>query len=137
MHRPLLACLIAGAMAPLGAEEVDLKREAASESRESSERQDDDPSNPVPLDRIQVTATRVPTSAFDVPTAVTIVDAAEIAERTPLTIADYLRGQPGAFVQSTTPGQAIPIIRGLKGSEERRVGKECLSVCRSRWSPYH
>ena len=21
--------------------------------------------------------------------------------------------------------------------EERRVGKECLSVCRSRWSPYH
>ena len=23
------------------------------------------------------------------------------------------------------------------GSEERRVGKECLSVCRSRWSPYH
>ena len=22
-------------------------------------------------------------------------------------------------------------------SEERRVGKECLSVCRSRWSPYH
>ena len=22
-------------------------------------------------------------------------------------------------------------------SEERRVGKECTSVCRSRWSPYH
>ena len=22
-------------------------------------------------------------------------------------------------------------------SEERRVGKECLDVCRSRWSPYH
>ena len=22
-------------------------------------------------------------------------------------------------------------------SEERRVGKECLAVCRSRWSPYH
>ena len=28
------------------------------------------------------------------------------------------------------PGQA-------DRSEERRVGKECLSVCRSRWSPYH
>ena len=24
-----------------------------------------------------------------------------------------------------------------KRSEERRVGKECLAVCRSRWSPYH
>ena len=23
------------------------------------------------------------------------------------------------------------------GSEERRVGKECLDTCRSRWSPYH
>ena len=24
-----------------------------------------------------------------------------------------------------------------KRSEERRVGKECLRLCRSRWSPYH
>ena len=26
---------------------------------------------------------------------------------------------------------------GDKESEERRVGKECPSLCRSRWSPYH
>src|SRR3546814_8048811 len=27
---------------------------------------------------------------------------------------------------------------GCRGrSEERRVGKECVSTCRSRWSPYH
>src|SRR3546814_8343929 len=26
-----------------------------------------------------------------------------------------------------------PLLR----SEERRVGKECVSTCRSRWSPYH
>ena len=25
----------------------------------------------------------------------------------------------------------------LARSEERRVGKECLRLCRSRWSPYH
>src|SRR3546814_3396956 len=25
----------------------------------------------------------------------------------------------------------------MKRSEERRVGKECVSTCRSRWSPYH
>src|SRR3546814_2805862 len=25
----------------------------------------------------------------------------------------------------------------LLRSEERRVGKECVSTCRSRWSPYH
>src|SRR3546814_10147295 len=31
-------------------------------------------------------------------------------------------------------------IRGsawINRSEERRVGKECVSTCRSRWSPYH
>src|SRR3546814_3132135 len=27
--------------------------------------------------------------------------------------------------------------RGQQRSEERRVGKECVSTCRSRWSPYH
>src|SRR3546814_15048623 len=25
----------------------------------------------------------------------------------------------------------------LQETEERRVGKECVSTCRSRWSPYH
>src|SRR3546814_11031615 len=25
----------------------------------------------------------------------------------------------------------------VERSEERRVGKECVSTCRSRWSPYH
>ena len=28
------------------------------------------------------------------------------------------------------------VTRHLR-SEERRVGKECLRLCRSRWSPYH
>src|SRR3546814_20305189 len=26
---------------------------------------------------------------------------------------------------------------GIERSEERRVGNECVSQCRSRWSPYH
>ena len=33
--------------------------------------------------------------------------------------------------------QATPYeLVGMR-SEERRVGKECMPVCRSRWSPYH
>src|SRR3546814_8248223 len=28
-------------------------------------------------------------------------------------------------------------ISAQQRSEERRVGKECVSTCRSRWSPYH
>src|SRR3546814_20498870 len=27
--------------------------------------------------------------------------------------------------------------KGLSRSEERRVGKECVSTCRYRWAPYH
>src|SRR3546814_6557420 len=30
-----------------------------------------------------------------------------------------------------------PLIERDIRSEERRVGKECVSTCRSRWSPYH
>ena len=33
-------------------------------------------------------------------------------------------------------GSGEPVLM-LHGSEERRVGKECPSKCRSRWSPYH
>ena len=40
----------------------------------------------------------------------------------------------GIFLASLVIGRFfIPIDR----SEERRVGKECVSTCRSRWSPYH
>src|SRR3546814_21196352 len=28
-------------------------------------------------------------------------------------------------------------VKRCRRSEERRVGKECVSTCRSRWSPYH
>src|SRR3546814_1690604 len=28
-------------------------------------------------------------------------------------------------------------VDNIERSEERRVGKECVSTCRSRWSPYH
>ena len=31
----------------------------------------------------------------------------------------------------------LPVLKLLERSEERRVGKECVRLCRSRWSPYH
>lgn len=105
-------------MTPAGAEESGLaSRGEVAEPRELEERRDADPDRTRLLERVQVTATRQPEPAFDVAAAVTIVDPDDIDDRAPQTIADYLRGRPGAFVQSTTPGQAIPIVRGLKGSE--------------------
>src|SRR3546814_12913961 len=36
------------------------------------------------------------------------------------------------------PRDAVQIDHAItRRSEERRVGKECVSTCRSRWSPYH
>src|SRR3546814_7252467 len=45
------------------------------------------------------------------------------------------------FRQPVTPGDQLILeatfISCKRRSEERRVGKECVSTCRSRWSPYH
>ena len=34
-------------------------------------------------------------------------------------------------------GRGMGLAMPAESSEERRVGKECHVVCRSRWSPYH
>src|SRR3546814_18525857 len=53
------------------------------------------------------------------------------------------RGQTLAVVGESGSGKSTlaRVITGLlppsARSEERRVGKECVSTCRSRWSPYH
>src|SRR3546814_11347864 len=40
-----------------------------------------------------------------------------------------------AFLNSDDTGLTTNVF--TLRSEERRVGKECVSTCRSRWSPYH
>ena len=45
----------------------------------------------------------------------------------------------GALLQTEVIGGDEITLTSVIGarSEERRVGKECASMCRSRWSPYH
>ena len=68
-------------------------------------------------------------------------------------LVEFLRGRPGvvfwtvalsqaalwtlipALFYSAPPGD-VPMLLAIR-SEERRVGKECEDLCRSRWSPYH
>src|SRR3546814_10684450 len=45
-----------------------------------------------------------------------------------LAIADRMMLIEDGAIKADAPAQK---------SEERRVGKECVSTCRSRWSPYH
>src|SRR3546814_13103326 len=56
---------------------------------------------------------------------------------------DNFRSVAGRAVQNTRAvlaGEALPaddVVVEACRSEERRVGKACVSTCRSRWSPYH
>src|SRR3546814_13753737 len=52
------------------------------------------------------------------------------------------RQQHAGQAEKENPAAAIGLVRVQMPavhprSEERRVGKECVSTCRSRWSPYH
>src|SRR3546814_1348690 len=48
-------------------------------------------------------------------------------------------GEPAGHREGLLGGEVGVHLRGggRARSEERRVGKECVSTCRSRWSPYH
>src|SRR3546814_4467552 len=49
----------------------------------------------------------------------------------------HIEARRGArFVRHIYLDENAPNLVGGR-SEERRVGKECVSPCRSRWSPYH
>src|SRR3546814_10551434 len=49
---------------------------------------------------------------------------------------NHLMEQPTVFY-AVAIALAVGGIGGGLRSEERRVGKECVSTCRSRWSQYH
>src|SRR3546814_13938072 len=47
------------------------------------------------------------------------------------------KSRPRQSVRSISKAEAYELYESEYRSEERRVGKECVSTCRSRWSPYH
>src|SRR3546814_11394439 len=60
------------------------------------------------------------------------------------TVAKFLLSNERVAIADTGPklrllGQIKAMLSQMEKSrsEERRVGKECVSTCRSRWSPYH
>src|SRR3546814_14217162 len=47
-----------------------------------------------------------------------------------------LHGPWAGFTDAQRADAMRRIAEGVRRSEERRVGKECVSTCRFRWSPY-
>src|SRR3546814_18851754 len=52
-------------------------------------------------------------------------------------LAQLVRRTLSPSVRSATGRRKVLPSSFLYRKEERRVGKECVSTCRSRWSPYH
>src|SRR3546814_12571795 len=69
----------------------------------------------------------------EAPTAV-IVPIESYIEREPLTVFLSEKGWIRAVKGHVTDASDV---KYKERSEERRVGKECVSTCRSRWSPDH
>jgi len=90
---------------------------SADEKQVESISVDDQPGHAVNMETVQVTARRIEESIQDVAEAVSVVSNLEIDRKGPELLAEMLRGLPGSYFQQTTPGQGIPIIRGLKGSQ--------------------
>src|SRR3546814_11649634 len=62
-----------------------------------------------------------------------VVDGKTVTDTVYHSIADFrLLNQDSVFIDNHTFDDGVYIR-----SEERRVGKECVSTCSSRWSPYH
>ena len=96
------------------------------------------------LARIRV-VTRRREGAGDAPVTVTIgrhtvdLDARTVRSSDPSEPAVHLTRTEWLLLQAvvTEPGKLVGQRYLLERSEERRVGKECGLLCRSRWSPYH
>ncbi len=69
------------------------------------------------LSPIQVTAGKQEQRTTEAIVAVSTVDADSWDMERPAVLPELLDNLPGVFVQQTTPGQGVAIVRGLKGSE--------------------
>src|SRR3546814_14431662 len=78
--------------------------------------------------------------ALAVPVAPARAQARLLAQEAPLPVGKEAARDDRGVVRPVLEQQAVAPVQPrelLLRSEERRVGKECVSTCRSRWSPYY
>ena len=66
-----------------------------------------------------------------------VTDGAIQASKEAVTLCITMLGVMTLWTGVLEIGHRSGLVDQLARSEERRVGKECLRLCRSRWSPYH
>ena len=77
---------------------------------------------------------RAPIRAIDGMSALILANQEHTLDTGSFRLLKLIRGSTTRL--SNTVDDLLTLTRVVR-SEERRVGKECTSVCRSRWSPYH
>src|SRR3546814_17736650 len=100
-----------------------------------------------PMPAANISPTRQPTIAIDVRPPLLASTIIRLLRREDVAIVDLTNEPAGAtdaeydvvVTADADDGPAhLRLVLAPDGrSEERRVGKECVSTCRSRWSPYH
>src|SRR3546814_14003648 len=105
------------------------------------------PVNARGLEDIVVTARRTSEALQTTPVAVTALNNEALLTKQIAQVTDLARSTPALSIGTGGTGPATIVYLAIRGqaqnspnsfrSEERRVGKECVSTCRSRWSPYH
>ncbi|MEM1081320.1 MAG: TonB-dependent receptor [Pseudomonadota bacterium] len=71
----------------------------------------------LPLEPMRVTSSRGLADIVAGSHALITINRETLDDQLATGVVDFFRGQIGVFVQQTTPGQGLPIVRGLKGSE--------------------
>src|SRR3546814_14987078 len=69
------------------------------------------------------------------PISLSLSESPAMTATDPVVFLSYARTPMGGMQGVLSDASATDL--GATRSEERRVGKECVSPCRSRWSPYH
>ena len=69
------------------------------------------------VETVIVTASKKQQKQENISAAVSVISKEKLQEKSFALLPDLIREEAGIYIQQTTPGQGIPIIRGLKGSE--------------------
>src|SRR3546814_14960444 len=85
------------------------------------------------------TGTKTDTALTELPQPIKVVTADQYEAQGAISISDTVKYAAGVLANPYGRDTRVDgfNVRGLDRSEERRVGKECVSTCRARWSPAH
>jgi outer membrane receptor protein involved in Fe transport len=116
MPRAALSILHSGLLALSGPPLQEVDEAGRDDDAEAQERQDRE-EKPVDVAPVVVTPTRGGESLLEIPAALSVVDARELARTLPQNTPDALAAEPGVVMQKSHQGGGSPVVRGRTGKD--------------------